>query len=64
VRLSSVFRPGAHGPPGPAFSSIRGVVFVLGKPTREDAASMNIVVLVKYIPDPNAPPKLNDDYTL
>jgi electron transfer flavoprotein beta subunit len=25
---------------------------------------MNIVVLVKYIPDPNAPPKLNDDYTL
>ena len=25
---------------------------------------MNIVVLVKYIPDPNAPPQLEDDFTL
>ena len=25
---------------------------------------MNVVTLVKYIPDPNAPPQLEDDYTL
>jgi electron transfer flavoprotein beta subunit len=37
---------------------------MIGEPTREDDCLMNIVVLVKHIPDPNVQPQMEEDFTI
>jgi electron transfer flavoprotein beta subunit len=36
----------------------------MGRQSTGEDGPMNIVVLVKYIPDPNAPPQMEDDFTI